>query len=164
MVMPKGPRITAEQQLARHTAVMPNGCTEWTGALNRQGYGAVYIHRTLKRAHRVSWELANGPIPDGMCVLHKCDNRACTDPQHLFLGTRKDNVQDMMDKGRGATGERARHAKLKVADVVAIRQLDHSVRRTAIAQQYGISPAHVSRIRRRENWADISACSLIVNL
>lgn len=82
---------------------MPDGCWEWTGSLNSGGYGTVgrqgLTGRTL---HRLAWEMAYGPIPDGAQVLHRCDNRKCCRPDHLFLGTAADNIYDMIEKGRAA--------------------------------------------------------------
>lgn len=76
-------------------------CWEWTAAANRQGYGKFKARSyVLVPAHRHSWELANGPIPAGMYVCHRCDNPRCVRPDHLFLGTHQDNVTDMMAKGR----------------------------------------------------------------
>jgi len=77
------------------------GCWSWTGAKDRRGYGQMRVDRKHVSAHRMSWLIHYGPIPDGMCVLHKCDTRECVRPDHLFLGTAKDNSQDMMTKGRG---------------------------------------------------------------
>lgn len=77
------------------------GCWTWTGATQNYGYGAVTIHGLTRRAHRVSWELAHGPIPDGLHVCHRCDNPPCVNPDHLFLGTAQDNVDDKDAKGRG---------------------------------------------------------------
>jgi hypothetical protein len=74
------------------------GCWEWMGFIRPSGYGQVHQN---KLAHRVSWELHNGPIPNGVLVLHKCDNKSCVNPDHLFLGSHRDNTQDMMSKGRG---------------------------------------------------------------
>lgn len=80
------------------------GCWEWPGAQGN-GYGMILMpDGRLRGAHRVAWELANGPIPDGLFVLHHCDNRACVRPDHLFLGTQGDNVRDMYAKGRGHGG------------------------------------------------------------
>lgn len=80
-------------------------CWNWTGAVINSGYGTFFIAKVngvsrLKLAHRVAWELANGPIPEGLFVLHRCDNRRCVRPDHLFLGTAKDNTHDAMRKGR----------------------------------------------------------------
>ena len=86
-------RVLANVKLAE------SGCIEWQGATVR-GYGCLRIpHKTLY-AHRVSWETSIGPIPEGLHVLHRCDNRLCVNPKHLFLGTHQDNMNDMSRKGR----------------------------------------------------------------
>lgn len=85
----------------------PNtGCWLWTGTTNNQGYGKMTISKkgtkTYPRAHRVSYELFNGPIKSGLIVCHKCDTPSCVNPDHLFIGSVKDNVQDSIKKGRSA--------------------------------------------------------------
>jgi hypothetical protein len=77
-----------------------SGCWIWTGATNSCGYGDIWATTRLERAHRVSWFFAHGPIPEGKLVLHKCDNPPCVNPDHLFLGTHRDNTQDMFKKNR----------------------------------------------------------------
>jgi hypothetical protein len=105
----------------------PYACWEWRGAL-RNGYGNLAKGSRgsgTEYAHRISWQIHNGSIPPRLCVLHICDNRKCVNPFHLFLGTKKDNTQDMISKSRtnGPAGERNHKAKLKSSDVKKIRQL-----------------------------------------
>jgi len=77
-----------------------DGCWEWIGSKNPKGYGCFRVRGTLKPAHRVAYDLFVGIIPEGLRVLHKCDNRACVNPKHLWLGTNQDNTNDMISKGR----------------------------------------------------------------
>lgn len=78
-----------------------NGCWNWVGSKRAHGYGQVYFNgKPARKAHRVAWELTNGKIPNNLCVLHRCDNSSCINPDHLFLGTQLENIQDMINKGR----------------------------------------------------------------
>lgn len=94
--------------------VTKTGCKEWPLAKHVDGYGQVYARDKITRrkytflAHRVAWFLANGEIPKDMSVLHKCDNRICVNPEHLFLGTHQDNMADMLKKGRQVSHSRDR--------------------------------------------------------
>ena len=132
------------------------GCHVWRGAIcQATGYGRFSVRRINCRAHRVCWELFMGPIPDGMWVLHKCDNRACVNPAHLFLGTRLDNVRDMISKGRNNPPRGATHpkAKLRESDVLSIRQ--SPLTSAALARQYGVTHKAIAFIRERVNWKHI---------
>jgi hypothetical protein len=99
-----------------------DGCWEWRGFCVPDGYGRLKNDGKQLKAHRVSWELHNGPIPDGMWVLHHCDNRKCVRPDHLFLGTHQDNMDDMTTKGRRPTCDSHGMAKLTREQVAAMRQ------------------------------------------
>lgn len=127
------------------------GCLEWMGARTQKGYGVWAVRGTRTTAHRVAWEMVNGPIPDGMYACHKCDNPACCRVDHLFLGTPEDNQRDMDNKGR-----RVRVTVLTQAQVDEIRSGKFSGCSTReIARHFGISKSHVHRILRRENWAHV---------
>ena len=129
------------------------GCHLWVAGRKASGYGTITVARRKVLAHRLSWELANGPIPDGMCVLHRCDNPPCVNPDHLFLGTHADNSRDRNEKGRQARGVKNRHAKLTPDEVRAIRA--DTRRQVDIARAYGVTPQAVHDIIRRKNWRHI---------
>jgi len=141
------------------------GCWEWTGCLYR-GYGRMRLNdkkRSRVMVHRFSWELHRGPIPDGLFVLHHCDNRCCINPDHLFLGTYSDNTRDCFTKGRNANnlpvaprGEAHPMSKLTEQQVLAIRQeYAEGVQRKNIAAKHGIIPSYVNAIVRRDVWTHI---------
>ena len=93
---------TVEERFWSHVVTMPNGCMEWSGRVDRKGYGRVTVNGKHLAAHRFAWELANGPIPDGLHIRHfVCDNPPCCNPEHLLPGTHADNMADMVAKGRG---------------------------------------------------------------
>jgi hypothetical protein len=133
-----------------HVQKSVDGCWLWTAAVSADGYGKITKGRY---AHRVSYELAEGPIPAGQCVCHTCDVRICVNPAHLFLGTRTENNADMFRKKRNAVGTRHPRAKITEDDVRAIRA--SSEHNGAAAARYGISDSSVSRIRLRQSWAHV---------
>jgi len=90
-----------DERLCKRAEAMPNGCIEWRGVASNKGYGVLKIGTTGRtQAHRAAWELNFGPVPAGLCVLHRCDNPLCFNPKHLFLGTKGDNNRDCRAKGR----------------------------------------------------------------
>ena len=101
----------------------PNRCWDWTACTSSSGYGQIKVDGKMKLAHRVSYELHNGPIPEGLCVLHKCDRPRCVNPDCLFLGTHSENMIDMKEKGRGwkAKGSAQGNSKLNESQVSLIK-------------------------------------------
>ena len=118
----------------------------------KRGYPRLSRNGKTLYAHRVAWEQANGPIPNGLCVLHRCDNRRCVNVDHLFLGTPADNSADMAQKGRGTRGERNRHAKLTWEQASAIRASTEMTH--VLAVRYGVCRATVKFIRAGKTWKD----------
>lgn len=146
------------------------GCWVWQGRLNRQGYGE---HRAWDKAsrgkyfaaHRLAWELTYGPIPKGegyhgTVVAHRCDNRACVRPDHLFLTDQRGNLQDCLDKGRGnkAFGERSAKAVLTEGEVLAIRHdASRGMDRAALAKRHGVCVQTVVDIVAGKTWSHLPA-------
>ena len=95
--------------------IKKKGCWDWSGSFDRHGYGQIRCCRELKisKAHRASWILYRGEITGNLCVLHKCDNRKCTNPDHLYLGTQLENDRDRVERNRQAMGQKNAAAKLK---------------------------------------------------
>jgi hypothetical protein len=150
----KGKPIGYKQTLAdltpdwwkARTKTGENGCIVWTRGKFNFGHGAIKVDGRLRKAHRVSWEIANGrPVPVGLSICHHCDNPACVNVYHLFLGTLADNNRDRDTKGRTAhqCGEAHGMCKLSDADVSAIRSLRmRGVMIKDIMAEYNISRGH----------------------
>lgn len=134
-----------------------SGCLEWFGGRTLSGYGRISIRGKNKRVHRVAWELSRGPIPDGLVVCHKCDNKLCCNIEHLFVGTSQDNVADRDAKGRQSRGEKVKHHKLTSAMVIEIRRLRAAGAGTykEIGARFGIKKETVWKIVRGESWAHV---------
>jgi len=147
---------------------MLDECILWTGTRTTNGYGRARCNGEPLGAHVLAWVVANGPVPPGMYVCHRCDVRLCVNVSHLWLGTPGDNMRDAAAKGRLPTGttwhevngprptgrEHPRPlAKLTEADVRSIRGEAASSTHQALAQQYGVSRSAISDIIRRRRWA-----------
>lgn len=138
-------------------------CWEWQAARDDFGYGR-FGRRSL-RAHRMSYAMAHGEIPDGLCVLHRCDNPPCVNPAHLFLGTRQDNAADMNKKRRHwvysgkvvvPRGERHPKTTLTTRQVKAIRRrYANGETQVALAAKFGVTQQSVSDIVRRRVWTHV---------
>ncbi len=130
-------------------------CWEWQAAMGTDGYGRLGHNM---RTHRLAWELTYGAIPDGLWVLHHCDNRACVNPDHLFLGTALDNTRDMIAKGRqkivpGLKGERNPTSKLTLEQVREIRErYARGENQRALGREFGVSKSLIGNIVRGEAW------------
>lgn len=134
--------------------VTDNGCHEVTSHIpDHKGYIRITVGGRPIRAHRYIYEKTHGPIPDGMCVCHHCDNRACINPDHLFLGTYADNAHDMIAKGRNSIGMKHGSAKLTDDDIMAIRSATGLMRH--MAKKYGVSRQEISYIRAGKMWKHI---------
>ncbi len=129
----------------------PAECWEYSGAKARWGYGIFSMGGKLIAAHRYAWILAHGEIPEGMIVCHHCDNPPCCNPNHLFIGTHKDNSDDMMGKGRNKY--RPDITKLTAPQVLEIRRLYGSGEKiTHLASSFGVSTMQVHRIVTGRAW------------
>jgi hypothetical protein len=134
-------------------------CWEWKGAINSTGRGLFTIKRINYKAHRFSWFLVNGEIPAGLLVCHTCDNGKCVNPNHLFLGTYRDNVLDMIRKGRGNVlcGENDPKSKLTEEQVKVIKSLwkPRQYSQYRLAREFGVSRTTIQSIVNRRNWKHI---------
>lgn len=137
----------------------PNGdCLEWTGATHRQGYGFTRLNDKMVTTHRLAYKLEHGHIPEDKIVCHTCDNPVCCKPEHLFVGTQQDNMNDKTVKGRGNQPKGDAHGghKLTEEQVLEIRELvKTSMIQKDIADMYGIGRSNVSAIKLRKKWKHI---------
>lgn len=134
----------------------PN-CWEWIGALSK-GYGSFRFTKTNDSAHRVAWMLYRGKIPNGVCVLHKCDNKRCVNPNHLYLGDHKQNMRDAIERKQWKPflGESHPSAKLTWNEVHEIRH-DHRLTKEpacTIAKRYGVSGGCIDHILSGRHWKE----------
>lgn len=140
-------------------------CWEWTAGKFAEGYGSIRIKNNMYLAHRVSWVLHHGEIPEhnsahGMCVCHTCDNRACVNPSHLFLGTNKDNMddRDLKERGVNVTGEKHGMHKLTEEQVIDIRAkyIPHVYSLSMLAKEYGVHLSAIYCVVKYTTWKHVS--------
>ena len=148
-----------QQFLAKYAKPAPQGdCLLWQKSGLARGYGTLTINGRKQLAHRRAYELANGPIPPGMVVRHRCDTPACVNPKHLDIGTQADNMADSVAKGRHGSqaspmlrhGQNNGMAKLTEAEVIAIRSDPRPIR--ALAKLYGVGKSSISNIKSGKTW------------
>ena len=134
-------------------------CWEWGASRNPNGYGNIKVNYKIRKAHRISWTIHQGEIPEGLCVCHTCDTPSCVNPYHLFLGTHTDNMNDMNRKRRGVTfiGEQQGRHKLTEKEVVEIREkyipFEYSARK--LAEEYGVSQHTICCVVKRKTWKHV---------
>jgi hypothetical protein len=164
--MNNGHQVPLYERILRRT-VPVGDCLVWQGAVNKKGYGVIGRGRAGEGnvlTHRGAWESVNGPVPPGIDVRHSCDNPPCVAIGHLLLGTRKQNMQDAVDRGRTARGQRNGRSTLTDDDIRAIRaeariasgvgKRDGNTKQ--IAEKYGVTPSTVGLIVRRKRWAHVA--------
>lgn len=131
--------------------VLENGCWRYTGGLNGSGYGNIWQDGHTRSAHVVSYEIHNGPVPEGLNVLHSCDYKPCINPEHLFSGTQQDNIDDMINKDRHNFSGRA---LLTTEAVTEIRELlkETDLSQQCIADKFTVSRSTIAAIKSGRNW------------
>ena len=144
---------TASERLAELSVTEESGCIRFTGHLDGGGYGRIMVARVKYMAHRLSYSLNNGPIPDGYVVRHKCDNPSCINPEHLEVGTQADNIADKVSRGRQARGSGAGRAILTEESVREIRSSPLKV--SELSTLYGVSVVSIRNILRRKTWQHV---------
>lgn len=140
--------LRARKKLLNKCAQNENGCFVWSGKTNPGGYGKMRLMQE-QLAHRVSWVVTNGPIPEGRDVLHKCDNPPCCNPDHLFLGTDEDNAKDRKNKGRNGKGPGPNTEHWISLRAQVLKKKAEGARTVEVARELGIAERVVSVISRR---------------
>ena len=149
---------TSLEERFNHFVVKKDGCWDWNGCCPvNPGYGQFRFNMKLVRAHRASWIIHNGPIPTGKHVLHKCDNPRCANPEHLFLGTAKDNMRDCRKKGRTTeVGETHSFAVLTEKKVILIKELIKlGFKNRVIADILRVQRPRISDIKCHRTWKHV---------
>lgn len=145
---------TLERLLSKVKIDGGTGCWNWLGCKLNTGYGQIWAGGRARSTHRLSFELHRGVIPAGMNICHRCDNRLCINPDHMFLGTNAENMADKVSKGRQARGESIAQSKLTEEDVIAIRA-SKGISQTSIAKQFGVSHDLIALVRSRKIWRHV---------
>ncbi len=155
--------MLSERRIKRFWAMVdrsagPRSCWPWRGKVERNGYAKTLLsgHKHWL-CHRLAWVIAFGEIPEGLCVLHHCDNRRCCNPSHFFLGDRADNAADCVEKGRSLRGERNHAAKLTPEQILEIRALRDVDTQQDLADRYGVTQAIISKIQLGRLWRHVGA-------
>lgn len=146
------------QKLMDYSELSPSGCRIWNKSYVRGGYGQISYRGKQVLAHRLSYEISVGPVPEGLCVIHSCHTPACINPDHLRVGTHQDNSDDMVRAGRSASGVKNGRAKLTWKKVRAIREKYNSGDYTlsVLSSLFGVSKQQISDIGCGRSWKEVS--------
>lgn len=158
-------RMSAKDRIMGRSKISSSGCWEWTGGRFNTGYGAISYKGKTRYAHRASYAEFVGRVPDGMFVCHRCDNPACVNPEHLFLGTPADNMADKASKGRSMRGEKCNTSKLTESDARLAKAFlkrhppvkgKHGGPCGFLARWFGVSQTAISHIYCGRSWVWVS--------
>lgn len=147
--------LIADRFYEKCIPITETGCWIWIGATRGlDNYGAMRVGNRTIGAHRVSYVIHNGNIPRGLQVLHRCDVRHCVNPDHLFVGTQKDNIRDMLNKGRGGdtSNKGESHPACKINESIVKEIRESSLSQKELRLKYGISQSHIHRIINKQSW------------
>lgn len=148
----------AEQRFWERVVRGPKGvCWNWLGNKDQDGYGRLWTGKRTTPAHRFSWQIRYGSIPNGFQVLHKCDNPSCVNPHHLFLGTPRENIDDMLAKGRSLKGEKHSLAKLTESQAIEVLRWRPGCgeKLKDVAKRLRVSLSAIELIRSGRNWSHL---------
>ena len=152
------PKLDIKNRILSNVFYSPDGCWYWTGPINNNSYGRIYVSGRREFTHRLSYKIFNGEI-NGSLVCHTCDNKLCVNPDHLFLGNHSINALDMHAKGKSnkPIGERIGIAKLNINKVIEIRNMFHEnmASKTNIAKHFGVHPNTIHAVITERTWKHI---------
>lgn len=155
-MLPQHPSVAA--RFFQKVSKLPDapGCWLWTGSVTKKGYGWFNVDGRITKAHRLAYALAFGPIPTGLLVLHRCDTPGCVNPDHLRVGTPRENSADMVARRRQRSlrGEQSAKAKLTEAQVIAIRATTGS--HPVVARRFGVARQTIGQIKSRKRWRHVA--------
>ena len=157
------PMPTITELLAKARPNPATGCLEWQTNLggSKRAYGHIMVGsrktgRYYRYAHRIVWESVHGPLKEGQCVLHRCDNPRCVNPDHLFVGTQADNMKDMAVKGRGGAPRGEKHLSAKLTEEQAKYVLASGAKSSALAKELGTTYQTIYALRTGITWKHLS--------
>jgi HNH endonuclease len=149
-------KLSQREKFLAKVSPREDGCWMWTGLVRPDGYGATRFEGREQGAHRVAWKMFRGKIGPGSSVCHRCDVRACVNPEHLFLGTPAENAKDMRAKGRDRRGEEHGSAKLTLEQVHRIKKMlaEDKMYASEIAREFGVSETAIRAIKKGKTWKE----------